>query len=526
MFSTRIPVTLRLPLAAQAVLLTATFATVAIRFLSERQVVPDGAETGLLLISWATGLALLGYLISHLHDQWLDQGNWLNLATLVSSVVLGATGLGLHIWTRGGMDVSQALLGAGLLSGGRIAALCLSEQPRRSRSDARLPYAAGQAVLAVLLSLATGLAWWTLGYSSDALGAAAAALVISWPYAPEFLASLMSHNSARSARVLGVEISEPDALFQIAQADVIAFDKPSLQLNDQPVVTDVQAFDNKPEPILSLAASAERFARHPIAEAIRQVAGSWGVEQQQPEEWEEVPGLGCVAIVAGQTVAVGNIALMNELRIDCFTANALCKPLIAAGKTCILVAVNNRLTGLLALQGTLDPHTPGTLAGMQDRGLTLALATGTDVHGAGGFMRALGQALPADHLIANIRQDQRLRAVEARFGDTPALFLSSAESGRRGLYTVDASALTGTLLASVQEGRLACLPRLIDVARAANLQVNQVQLVALVLGGVGGLLASAGALSVLAAPLVLALAGVACSYGYPHILRQLEPSYA
>ncbi|MGW8251187.1 MAG: heavy metal translocating P-type ATPase, partial [Anaerolineales bacterium] len=58
--------------------------------------------------------------------------------------------------------------------------------------------------------------------------------------------------------------------------------------------------------ILQMAASAERYSEHPLAEAVRLDALQRGVKLFQPHEFEAVPGMGVLAVVDGQPVRVGS----------------------------------------------------------------------------------------------------------------------------------------------------------------------------------------------------------------------------
>ena len=58
--------------------------------------------------------------------------------------------------------------------------------------------------------------------------------------------------------------------------------------------------------LLGLAASAERYSEHPLAEAVRILAREESAALTEPEKFEAVPGHGVKAIINSQTIRVGN----------------------------------------------------------------------------------------------------------------------------------------------------------------------------------------------------------------------------
>ena len=76
-------------------------------------------------------------------------------------------------------------------------------------------------------------------------------------------------------------------------------------------ISDVVTDKVSAEKLLQIAAAAESYSRHPIAMAIKQAA-NWTEEQSgSVVNAEEIPGQGVSAIVEGNSVYVGNAALME-----------------------------------------------------------------------------------------------------------------------------------------------------------------------------------------------------------------------
>jgi Cu+-exporting ATPase len=107
--------------------------------------------------------------------------------------------------------------------------------------------------------------------------------------------------------------------------------------------------------VLALAAAAERYSEHPLAEAVRQAAGERGLALAVPEQFESVPGLGVRAQVNGQRIAVGNRRMIAgpAVRMD---------EVERQGKTLLVVARDDEPIGVLAAADTLRPEVPAALA--------------------------------------------------------------------------------------------------------------------------------------------------------------------
>jgi len=65
--------------------------------------------------------------------------------------------------------------------------------------------------------------------------------------------------------------------------------------------------------VLRLAASLERGSEHPLAASIIAGAAERGVKVSTSEEFRSVTGMGVLGRVEGHAVALGNLALMQDL---------------------------------------------------------------------------------------------------------------------------------------------------------------------------------------------------------------------
>ena len=133
--------------------------------------------------------------------------------------------------------------------------------------------------------------------------------------------------------------------------------------------------------LLRLAASAERYSEHPLAEAVRAAARERGLELAEPADFTALPGLGVRATVDGVRVAVGNRRLIEDERREIEGGEGEIDDAVreweAQGKTTLFVAVDGVLMGAIAAADTLRPEVPAALAAVRALGVRhIELLTG------------------------------------------------------------------------------------------------------------------------------------------------------
>jgi Cd2+/Zn2+-exporting ATPase/Cu+-exporting ATPase len=173
----------------------------------------------------------------------------------------------------------------------------------------------------------------------------------------------------------------------LARADVLLLDKTGTLTLGEPQVTDVIPLDGSPaSEVLALAASAERYSEHPLAEAVRTAAQDQHLSPAEPQDFEAVPGMGVRASVNGTPVTVG-----NRRMIPAGEALPIAAELEKQGKTLLFLARDGELCGILAAADTLRPEVPAALAEVNRLGLRhVELLTGDNQRIAAAIAGELG----------------------------------------------------------------------------------------------------------------------------------------
>jgi Cd2+/Zn2+-exporting ATPase/Cu+-exporting ATPase len=202
----------------------------------------------------------------------------------------------------------------------------------------------------------------------------------------------------------GLLIKGGKYLESLARADVVLVDKTGTLTLGQPQITEIiPLHDWSASEVLALAASAERYSEHPLAEAVRTAARARNLRLFEPEDFEAIPGLGIRTKVNGYTVTVGNRRLVSA-------AESL--PIVqqweAQGKTLLFVAVNGKPAGVLAAADTLRSEVPAALAELRAIGVKrVELLTGDNERTAA----ALAEKLKVPYR-ANLLPEHKIEVVK------------------------------------------------------------------------------------------------------------------
>lgn len=236
------------------------------------------------------------------------------------------------------------------------------------------------------LPVVAGIAALTFAIRHDPL-ATAAVLVVACSCAFALATPIAMLASIGAGARRGILIKGGKYLESLARADVLLIDKTGTLTFGRPQITDIVPLNGASEAeLLTLAATAERYSEHPVAEAVREVARQRQVPLQAPEAFEALPGMGVRARVNGIMVTVGNHRMLPAT-----AAVAVAEDLETQGKTLLFVAQEGELVGMLAAADTLRPEVPAAIAAVRALGMRqIELLTGDRERTAAALAEPLG----------------------------------------------------------------------------------------------------------------------------------------
>ncbi|MBU4534886.1 MAG: heavy metal translocating P-type ATPase [Euryarchaeota archaeon] len=218
----------------------------------------------------------------------------------------------------------------------------------------------------------------------------------------------------------GVLIRGGEYLESAYKLNKVVFDKTGTLTKGKPEVTDIVGANE--EEILKIAATAEKGSEHPLAEAVLKKAASSGIESENVTDFEAVPGHGITARWNNKVIAIGNRKMMKIVDIEIVPSEETIRSLEAEGKTVVLVGLDKKLSGMIAIADTLKENSGEVIKELDSLGIESIMLTGDNeltanaIAGQIGIKRVIANVLPHEKLDA-IKELQDEGNIVAMVGD-------------------------------------------------------------------------------------------------------------
>lgn len=273
----------------------------------------------------------------------------------------------------------------------------------------------------IVLAILSFIIWLLVGKSfTFALSILVAVLIIACPCALGLATpTAVIVGTGKGARK-GILIKSAEALQKTNEVKSIVFDKTGTLTNGKPEVTDVISLNNNKKDVLKYAAIAEKDSEHPLGEAI---VNAYKGKIPSASSFKSVTGKGVKARYRGQTISLGNRALMKGLKIPDDMHE-----LEEQGKTVMLVALNKKIIGLIAVADTIKENAKSAVARLQKK-RDVYMITGDNKRTADAIAKQLGmenvlaEVLPEDKSkeIKKLQKKHKVIMVGDGINDAPAL---------------------------------------------------------------------------------------------------------
>ena len=323
--------------------------------------------------------------------------------------------------TRVGMDTALA----------QIIKLVEEAQTTKAPIQRIADKVAGHFILGVhALSLAVFLFWFFVGFSlwfsptshllltpyaltgmgvfGFALLVSVTVLVISCPCAVGLATpSAIMAGSGKGAEY-GILFKGADAIEATSKVQVAIFDKTGTLTRGEPSVTDVVAVSGDQDQVLRLAAVAEKNSEHPLGEAIIRGARARGLDPEDPERFEAIPGQGVEVSLNGRHILLGNRRLMADKGVAMDSLLPEAERLEHQGKTAMFVAVNGKGAGIVAVADTLKETSAQAVQELHRMGIRVGMITGDNLRTA----QAIAKQVGIDRVLAEVLPEDKAREVK------------------------------------------------------------------------------------------------------------------
>jgi Cu+-exporting ATPase len=334
----------------------------------------------------------------------------------------------------------------------------------------------------VVISLLTFFIWLTFG-PDPSLGYAfvtsMTVLVIACPCALGLATPISVMVAVGRAAQSGILIRKGDALQSAGKLSCIILDKTGTVTEGKPVVSAIVAVeDYTEEQVLRLAASIESGSEHPLAAAIIKAAENRQIKLEKAGKFDAIAGHGVTARINDQAIAFGNSALMAEKSIEFDSHNNRLEELSALGQTPMLLAVENKIAGIIAVSDPIKKDSVQAVQAMKSLGLRIIMVTGDNqvtadaIAGQAGITEVRAQVLPQDKaaVVKDLQQQGEIVGmVGDGINDAPAL--AQANVGLAIGTGTDVAIESADVV--ILQGSLLKVPEVIELSKATVINIKQ-----------------------------------------------------
>ncbi|MCU0597497.1 MAG: HAD-IC family P-type ATPase, partial [Desulfobacterota bacterium] len=229
---------------------------------------------------------------------------------------------------------------------------------------------------------------------------------------------------------------------------------------------------------LKLAASAERGSEHPLGKAIVAEATRRGLTLSEPASFKAARGLGMSATVDGRQMLAGKPGWFTEMGLDLGPLAQELSSLQNQGKTVMVVAVDAKVSGLIAVADRVKPDSKDAIESLHKQNIKLVMLTGDNARTA----EAIASEVSIDEVVAEVRPEDKSASIKELqdrgrkvgmvgdgINDAPAL--AQADVGMAIGTGTDVAIETGDVI--LASGSLRGVPRAVELSRATMRTIRE-----------------------------------------------------
>ncbi len=225
-------------------------------------------------------------------------------------------------------------------------------------------------------------------------------LVISCPCALVISVPLSFFGGIGGASKSGVLVKGGNYLEALSNVDTVVFDKTGTLTTGKFAVTKIAPQNTEEKALLELAAYAENYSNHPIAQSVK-VAYGGTIEAGRISDAKEIAGHGIQALIDGETVLAGNAKMMREAGIT-----QIEEP---QGGTVIHVAKNGGYQGYILVEDVVKPDAKHGIEALKKIGIRKTVMLTGDLDAVG---QKVAKDLGLDEVYTQLLPDGKVEKVE------------------------------------------------------------------------------------------------------------------
>jgi Cu+-exporting ATPase len=292
----------------------------------------------------------------------------------------------------------------------------------------------------------TFLLWWQFGPQPSfafAVVNAVAVLIIACPCALGLATPMAVTVGLGRGAQLGVLIKNAETLERLHEIDILMLDKTGTLTEGKPSVTEVFPLPGlSARDLLACAAAVEAMSEHPLATAIVNAAKERNIPIAAVTDFQAITGGGVLGNVGENEVFIGQEAFLKKngvfVSAECH-AHSL--KMQAEGCTVVVVVLNEKPLGLIAIKDKIKESAPAAIAALHALGLKLQMITGDALTTA----QRVAKDLNIDEVAAEVSPKEKLLHVyQARGKDRHVAFAGDGINDAPALAAADVGIAMGS----------------------------------------------------------------------------------
>jgi P-type Cu+ transporter len=272
--------------------------------------------------------------------------------------------------------------------------------------------------------------------------AGVAVLVIACPCALGLATPTAIMVSSGMGAERGVLLRSGLAVQTLKDVEVMVLDKTGTITRGEPTVTDVVPLEaeRSEDELLALAGAVEAGSEHPIGRAIAAAAAEHGA-LERVQDFESLTAAGVRGRIGDRAVVVGSRRLATEGLEVTGDAEATLARLEDEGKTAVLVAVDGKVVGVVAVADTVKDESTIAVRELRELGITPVMVTGDNERTA----RHIADQVGIDEVLAGVLPEGKvdaIRALQDRHGPVVAMVGDGIAIGTGADVAIEAADVT------------------------------------------------------------------------------------
>jgi Cu+-exporting ATPase len=264
----------------------------------------------------------------------------------------------------------------------------------------------------IVIAIATFFIWAFVGPEprmAYAIINGVAVLIIACPCALGLATPMSIMVATGKGAQAGILFRNAEAIEVLREIDTLVVDKTGTLTEGKPKLVTVRPAANfDAEELLRLAASLERGSEHPLAAAVVAGAEERAIALTKVESFESLTGKGVKGSVDNRNVALGNLALLEELGASAGDLTAQAEEFRTEGQTVMFVVVGDRVAGMLGVADPIKESTPEAIRQLHDQQIRIVMLTGDSRTTA----EAVAKRLGIDDIVAEVLPTEKANVVK------------------------------------------------------------------------------------------------------------------